>query len=104
MFLDARWCWLGRMRTRRCCSRGDTVIVAHPTPMTETKAIIAIIAGCGMIYFGVTMKQFYAAKGLYGAVLSDRKVARWKGRLLFLVVGAVLLFVGIKDLFFDMYK
>jgi hypothetical protein len=72
--------------------------------MNEAKAVIAIIAGSGMIYAAFTMKQFYAAKGLYGAVLSDRKAATWKGRLLFVVVGAVLLFVGFKDLFFDMYK
>jgi hypothetical protein len=70
--------------------------------MNETTAVIAIIAGSGMIYAGFAVKQFYAAKGLYGAVLSDRKVARWKGRLLFLVVGAMLLFVGFKYFFFDM--
>jgi hypothetical protein len=51
--------------------------------MNETKAILAIIAGSGMIYAGFTVKQFYAAKGL---------------------CGAVLLFVGFKELFFDIYK
>ena len=57
-----------------------------------------------MIFFGFTIKQFYAAKGMYGAVSSDRKVARWKGRLLFVAVGAGFLLIGFKYLFFDVYK
>ena len=57
-----------------------------------------------MIFFGFTIKQFYAANGMYGAVSSDRKVARWKGRLLFVAVGAGFLLIGFKYLFFDVYK
>jgi hypothetical protein len=34
--------------------------------MNEIKAILAIAAGCAMIFFGFTIKQFYVAKGMYG--------------------------------------
>jgi hypothetical protein len=72
--------------------------------MNETKAIIAIIVGSAAIVFGFTIKQFYAAKGIYGAVGSDRKVARWKGRLMFVVGGTVFLLLGLKYFFFDMHQ
>jgi hypothetical protein len=62
--------------------------------MTEAKAIMAIIAGCVMIVIGFINKQFYAAKGLYGAGLGH-PIARWKGRLLFLVVGIMFLCAGV---------
>jgi hypothetical protein len=65
--------------------------------MTDSSAIIAIIFGLGMIALGVTIEQFYAAKGMYGA-LSDKKIPRWQGRLLFIGIGAVFLLVGIAHL------
>jgi hypothetical protein len=66
-------------------------------PMTETKAIIAIVAGCAAIYFGFTVKQFYTAP-------SGRwPVARRKGRLLFVFGGALFLFVGFKYFFCDIF-
>jgi hypothetical protein len=65
--------------------------------MTDTSAIIAIIIGFAMIALGVTIKQFYAAKGMYGE-LSDKKIPRWAGRLLFIVIGTVFLLVGIAHL------
>jgi hypothetical protein len=71
--------------------------------MNEIKAILATVAGCAMIFFGFTLKQFYAAKGLYGAGLGH-PVARWKGRLLFVAVGAGFLLIGFKYLFFDVYR
>ena len=62
--------------------------------MSETKAILEIIVGCAMIVCGLMIKQFYAAKGMYGAVLSDRRIATWKGRLLFLIIGVVMVLAG----------
>ena len=66
--------------------------------MSDTSAIIVIISGLGMIALGVTIKQFYAAKGIYGAALSDKKIPRWAGRLLFIGIGTVFLLVGIAHL------
>jgi hypothetical protein len=68
--------------------------------VTETKAILAIIVGCVLIVLGFIMKEFYAAKGITGVALSDKRIATWQGRLLFLVVGGVMLLVGIKFLMF----
>jgi hypothetical protein len=69
--------------------------------VNETKAILCIIAGSAAIFAGFTVKQFYAATGgnRFGP-----PVARWKGRLLCVVVGAMFLFFGFKYLFFDVYK
>jgi hypothetical protein len=70
--------------------------------MTETKAIIAIIIGSAAIYFGFTIQQFYAANGMFGAV-GGRPVTRWKGRLLFVVVGVVFLSIGFRYFFYDVF-
>jgi hypothetical protein len=64
--------------------------------MNETKAIIAIASGCVVIVFSLTVKQFYAARGLYG--VSNREIPRWRGRLLGLVVGVVMGVVGARFL------
>ena len=64
--------------------------------MNDAKAILAIIGGVAMIVVGFTIKQFYAARGMFGAALSDRKIATWQGRLLFLIIGVVMLLVGLK--------
>jgi hypothetical protein len=68
--------------------------------MNETKAILCILAGSAAIFAGFTIKQFYVANA--GTRLGP-PVARWKGRLLFVIGGAVSLFVGFKY-FFDVYK
>ena len=78
------------------------MIVTHLNPMTETKAIIAIIVGSASIVIGFTIKQFYAAKGIYGAV-GDHPIARWKGRLMFVVGGTVFLLLGLKYFFYDVF-
>ena len=73
--------------------------------MNETKAIIGIVVGCAAIFAGFTIKQFYVGNIL--AVLgssSCRPVARWKGRLLFVVVGAAFLFFGLAYFFFNAHK
>jgi VIT1/CCC1 family predicted Fe2+/Mn2+ transporter len=66
--------------------------------MTDTSAIIVIIMGLGMIAVGLTVKQFYAAKGMYGAALSDKKIPRWAGRVLFIGIGTVFILVGVAHL------
>jgi hypothetical protein len=75
---------------------GYSLISIDPGPMTEARAIFFVVIGSLAIYGGFTSKQFYAIR-------SDRKVARWKGRLLFVVVGAVFLLVGIKYFFYDVF-
>jgi hypothetical protein len=69
--------------------------------MNEAKAILAIVAGCVMIVLAVGIKQFYAARGILGVSLSDKQIATWKGRLLFLAIGIVMLLVGIKFILLD---
>jgi hypothetical protein len=83
--------------------REYALISIHPTPMTETKAIVSIVVGSLMIYFGFTIKQFYAAKGIYGAV-AGQPVARWKGRLMFVAGGVAFLLLGLKYFFYDVFR
>ena len=64
--------------------------------MNETKAILLIVAGSVAIILGLTVKQFYAARGVLGVTSSNRQIATWKGRAIFLVVGAFMLLIGIK--------
>jgi len=64
--------------------------------MNETKAILLITAGTVAIILGLTVKQFFAAKGVFGVTSSNRQIATWKGRVLFFIVGALLLLIGIK--------
>jgi hypothetical protein len=64
--------------------------------MNETKAILLITAGAVAIVLGLTVKQFFAAKGVFGVTSSNRQIATWKGRVLFFIVGALLLLIGIK--------
>ena len=51
--------------------------------MNETKAILLITAGTVAIILGLTVKQFFAAKGVFGVTSSNRQIATWKGRVLF---------------------
>jgi hypothetical protein len=80
-----------------------TLISIDPMPMTETKAIFSIVVGCAAIYFGFTVKQFYAARGMYGGG-SGPPIARWKGRLLFVVVGIGFLLIGLSYFFYDVFR
>jgi hypothetical protein len=64
--------------------------------MSEETAVAAILFGSIAIVLGITIKTFYAARGMFGAVLSDRQIARWKGRLFFIVVGIIMLLIGIQ--------
>jgi hypothetical protein len=69
--------------------------------VNETKAIIAIIAGCTAIYLGFTSKQFYVANT---GTRPGPPVARWKGRLWFVIGGAAFLLFGLKYFFLDMHQ
>jgi hypothetical protein len=72
--------------------------------MTEIKAIIAIAVGSAAIVFGFTTKQFYLGRILGGPTASSSPtVARWKGRLLFVVVGVAFLLVGFRYFFYDVF-
>ena len=69
--------------------------------MNQTKAILAIVAGSATIILGLTITQFYAARGTLGVTVSNRQIATWKGRLLFLIVGTAMLLVGLKFFLLD---
>ena len=63
--------------------------------MSETKAIIAIAAGCAALIFAFTSSQGFYAKGLFGVSQSSRKMPVWLGRTIALVVAALFLTIGI---------
>jgi hypothetical protein len=63
--------------------------------MTEKTAVFAILFGVFAIVSGIAVKTFYLAKGMFGAMLSDRKIATWKGRVFFIVIGAIMLLIGV---------
>ena len=72
--------------------------------MTEARAIFAIIIGSAAIFFGFTTKQFYAGRILGGPTdSSSPPIARWKGRLFFVVIGAAFLLVGFRYFFYDVF-
>jgi hypothetical protein len=64
--------------------------------MSEGTAIAGILFGCIAIVFGATIKTFYVAKGMFGAMLTDRRIATWKGRLFFIISGIIMLLLGIQ--------
>jgi len=68
--------------------------------MTETKAIIALVAGMASLIFAFFCKRFYYAKGVNGVTLG-RPAPRWFGRLLFGVIGVVFVVVGINYLVYS---
>ena len=69
--------------------------------MSETKAVLALVAGAVAIVLGLTIKQFYASRGSLGVTVSDRPISTWKGRLLFLAVGTLLVHIGLKFFLFE---
>jgi len=72
------------------------------TGMTEGKAVLSIAVGCGAIAFSIFIKKFYAGRILGGPTgAQGRPIPRWRGRLIFFVVGAVFILVGLKFFLFD---
>ena len=66
--------------------------------MDKPEAVICVAIGLLGIVVGILNKRFYAATGFTGTD-SGKLVERWKGRLLFLIVGALFLIVGLRNLF-----
>jgi hypothetical protein len=62
--------------------------------MDQGKAITAIIVGCILIIASFISKNFYGARGVPMAMVSDRRIPTWQGRLLFWVVGGTFILVG----------
>jgi len=60
--------------------------------MTETEAVISIAVGLLFCVLAFAIKQFHWA--LRGANISSREMPRWAGRLLFLFVGVLFLYIG----------
>jgi hypothetical protein len=72
------------------------------TEMTEGKAFLSIAVGCGAIVWSFFIKQFYAGRILGGPTSTQgRPIPRWRGRLIFLVVGTVFILVGLRFFLFD---
>lgn len=65
----------------------------------QGKAITAIIAGSVLIIVSFFFKDFYEARGIPLPVVSDRKVPTWQGRLIFWVVGGMMILGGLIFLF-----
>jgi hypothetical protein len=61
----------------------------------EGKAITAIIGGSALIIASLFFKDFYEAKGIPLPIVSDRRVPTWQGRLIFWVVGGMMILRGI---------
>jgi hypothetical protein len=65
----------------------------------QGQAIAAIVAGSILITASFLIKRFYAAKGILSASLSNREISAWKGRLLFRVVGGLMVLLGLSYFF-----
>jgi hypothetical protein len=63
--------------------------------MDQGQAITAIVAGSVLITASFFAKRFYAARGMLGAPSANRPISTWKGRLLFRVVGGLMILVGL---------
>lgn len=66
--------------------------------MDQNQAIGAIVVGIIVIVASFFIQQFYEARGIPMAVVSDRKVPKWLGRLVFWVVGGMMILGGIISL------
>jgi hypothetical protein len=61
----------------------------------QGKAITAIIAGSILIVASFIGKNFYEARGMPMAAVSDRRIPTWQGRLIFRVVGGMMILGGL---------
>ena len=61
--------------------------------MTETAAVVSIIAGGASVVVAFVNRRFYWRKGWMSG---DKAAPRWVGRLLFGLIGALLILVGIR--------
>ena len=63
--------------------------------MTPFEDVCLIVAGCAMGMVAALNKHFYWRKGWFSG---DKEAPRWAGRLLFGVLGAVFIVLGIARL------
>ena len=66
--------------------------------MKQGEAITALVAGSVLIIASFFIKNFYEARGIPLPIVSDRKVPTWQGRLLFWVVGGMMILGGLISL------
>jgi len=65
----------------------------------QGKAITAIVAGSLLIGASFFFKNFYEAKGIPLPIASGRRVPTWQGRLIFWVVGGMMVLGGLISFF-----
>jgi len=61
--------------------------------MNANTAAVGILAGCIAVIVGLMNKHFYWTKGWFSG---DKEAPRWAGRLLFVVVGTLLILLGLR--------
>jgi hypothetical protein len=64
------------------------------------KGLLFVVVGLISILIGCFNKKFYYAKSLQAAVISDKPAPLWFGRGMFLLVGAVFVLFGLRQLLF----
>jgi hypothetical protein len=63
------------------------------------EAIGAILVGSIVIVVSFFFKEFYEARGIPLPIVSDRRVPTWQGRLIFWVVGGMMILGGLISFF-----
>jgi hypothetical protein len=63
------------------------------------EAIGAILVGSIVIVVSFFFKEFYEAWGIPLPIVSDRRVPTWQGRLIFWVVGGMMILGGLISFF-----
>ena len=66
--------------------------------MPQDQAICAIVVGSILIIASFFAKNWFAARGVPVPVASDRKIPKWEGRLIFWVIGGMMILGGIISL------
>ena len=61
--------------------------------MTTASAISEVVFGCALLFIGFANQRFYWMKGLSSG---NKEAPKWVGRLLFVVIGAVLVLLGMR--------
>lgn len=67
--------------------------------MDRGEAIGAILVGSIVIVVSFFFKEFYEARGIPLPIVSDRRVPTWQGRLIFWVVGGMMILGGLISFF-----
>jgi hypothetical protein len=67
--------------------------------LNQGHAISGIVIGTILIAASFLFKNFYEARGIPMPVASGRKVPTWQGRLIFWIVGGMMILMGLIFLF-----